>query len=74
MPLTIEIDEQQVCRVCHCTDEDFYCCYEHAMDCCHWVEPDLCSTCASELPCPGEELDAEARSATSWTWTGIRYM
>lgn len=59
MPLVIEIDEYQVCRVCGCTDEDCYCCYEHSTDVCHWTEADLGSTCASGEPCPGDESAAE---------------
>ena len=55
MTLVVEIDEKQLCRQCGCTDDDCYCCYEHSGDCCYWAEPGLCSTCASEDPCPGEE-------------------
>lgn len=32
------------CRVCGCTDEQA--CWPNG---CHWVEPDLCSSCAPDL-------------------------
>ena len=35
------------CRVCGCTDDDCYDCYERTGDPCYWVETDLCSACAS---------------------------
>ena len=54
MALVVEIDEKELCRVCGCTDEDCYCCYEHSGNVCYWTEPDLCSTCAEGPPCPGE--------------------
>ena len=59
MPLVIDIDEKELCRVCGCTDEDCYCCYQHSGDVCHWAEQDLCSTCAAGPPCPGPEESEE---------------
>lgn len=50
MAVVISADTERRCRVCGCTDERA--CIEMDMlgDCvpCHWVEPDLCSTCAPE--------------------------
>ncbi len=39
-----------VCRVCGCTDDDCSGCVERTDAPCHWVETDLCSACAQELP------------------------
>ena len=33
------------CRVCGCTDDDCYDCFERTGEPCHWVERDLCSAC-----------------------------
>lgn len=35
------------CRICGCTDHDCTWCVVLTDEPCHWVEPDLCSACAS---------------------------
>ena len=37
--------DEPTCRVCGCTDDDCYDCYERTGETCHWVEEDLCSAC-----------------------------
>lgn len=34
------------CRICGCTDNDA--CHAPCGEPCHWVEPDLCSSCADD--------------------------
>jgi hypothetical protein len=41
---------QPACRVCKCTDDDCSQCIAKTGSPCRWVEPDLCSACASEPP------------------------
>lgn len=36
-----------VCRSCSCTDQNCAKCIERTGQPCYWVEPDLCSACAS---------------------------
>ena len=36
---------EPTCRVCGCTDDDCYDCYERSGVPCYWVEDDLCSSC-----------------------------
>lgn len=36
------------CRVCGCTDDDCSQCIEKTGHPCHWIEPGLCSACATE--------------------------
>ena len=38
-------DECQ-CRICGCTDDNCYGCFERTGEPCYWVEADLCSACA----------------------------
>jgi hypothetical protein len=42
------IEVERRCRICGCTDSDCRQCIEKTGEPCHWVEPDLCSTCARE--------------------------
>ena len=42
-----ELHEGQICRVCGCTDFNCSQCIDATGKRCHWVEPDLCSRCAS---------------------------
>lgn len=35
------------CRICACTDHDCSQCIEKTGEPCYWVEPDLCSACAT---------------------------
>lgn len=35
------------CRECGCTEDDCSSCVERTGEPCHWVEPDLCSACAT---------------------------
>ena len=39
----------QTCRRCGCDDFDCAVCIERTGEPCWWVEPDLCSACASEI-------------------------
>jgi hypothetical protein len=36
---------QRKCRVCGCTDADYFGCIERTGKPCHWIEADLCSAC-----------------------------
>jgi hypothetical protein len=45
-----EQNKEQKCRVCGCTDNDCHQCIEVQGHPCHWVEDDLCSRCAPEIP------------------------
>ena len=47
-----------VCRVCGCTDDNCSQCVEKTGEPCYWVEPDLCSACATP-----EQLKAFAEKA-----------
>ena len=37
------------CRLCGCTDDDCFDCYMKTGEPCHWVEEDLCSSCAAQM-------------------------
>lgn len=39
---------EQTCRVCGCTNYDCRQCIEKIGEACWWIEPDLCSACASK--------------------------
>lgn len=68
------------CRGCGCTDDDCSDCVERTGEPCHWVEPDLCSACATVaiaepdgdggLP-PGFSILRPAMAATTIRPAGI---
>lgn len=40
----------QICRVCHCSDDDCGGCITKTGEPCYWVEEDLCGACAGFPP------------------------
>ncbi len=48
MPIALD----QVCRVCGCTESDCSGCIERTGRPCHWIEPDLCSSCHNRNETP----------------------
>ena len=43
----VRSDQSGVCRMCGCTDLDCSDCVQRTGEPCYWVEPDLCSACAT---------------------------
>ena len=47
LPIALPPKTPGSCRVCGCTDDDCRGCIERTGRPCHWVEPNLCSACAT---------------------------